>query len=51
MPIFVPIVRELGYSPVWFGVLFCEHAGLLPVSAVRAGGVLSQGVAPPAEFR
>jgi tripartite ATP-independent transporter DctM subunit len=23
MPIFVPIVRELGYSPVWFGVLFC----------------------------
>jgi TRAP-type mannitol/chloroaromatic compound transport system permease large subunit len=23
MPIFVPIVRELGYDPVWFGVLFC----------------------------
>jgi tripartite ATP-independent transporter DctM subunit len=23
MPIFVPVVRELGYSPVWFGVLFC----------------------------
>jgi tripartite ATP-independent transporter DctM subunit len=23
MPIFVPIVRELGYSPVWFGVVFC----------------------------
>jgi tripartite ATP-independent transporter DctM subunit len=23
MPIFVPVVRELGYSPIWFGVLFC----------------------------
>ncbi|HTS53264.1 MAG TPA: TRAP transporter large permease subunit [Burkholderiales bacterium] len=23
MPIFVPIVRALGYDPVWFGVLFC----------------------------
>jgi len=23
MPIFVPIVRSLGYDPVWFGVLFC----------------------------
>jgi tripartite ATP-independent transporter DctM subunit len=23
MPIFVPIVRDLGYSPIWFGVLFC----------------------------
>ena len=23
MPIFVPIVKQLGYDPVWFGVLFC----------------------------
>ncbi|WP_148255391.1 TRAP transporter large permease [Aidingimonas lacisalsi] len=23
IPIFIPIVNELGYSPVWFGVLFC----------------------------
>jgi TRAP-type mannitol/chloroaromatic compound transport system permease large subunit len=23
MPIFVPIIRSLGYDPVWFGVLFC----------------------------
>ncbi len=22
MPIFVPIIKELGYDPVWFGVLF-----------------------------
>lgn len=25
MPIFVPIVRELGFDPVWFGVLFCMN--------------------------
>ena len=23
MPIFVPIIVELGYDPIWFGVLFC----------------------------
>ncbi len=25
MPIFVPIIRELGLDPVWFGVLFCMN--------------------------
>ncbi|CAM3539838.1 TRAP transporter large permease [Thalassospira profundimaris] len=25
MPIFVPIIRELGYDPVWFGVLFAMN--------------------------
>ncbi|MEQ5835325.1 TRAP transporter large permease subunit [Marinobacter sp. NFXS9] len=25
MPIFVPIVNELGYSPIWFGVVFCMN--------------------------
>ena len=25
MPTFVPIVRELGYSPIWFGVVFCMN--------------------------
>lgn len=25
MPIFVPIVEQLGYSAVWFGVLFCMN--------------------------
>jgi tripartite ATP-independent transporter DctM subunit len=25
MPIFVPIVRQLGLDPVWFGVLFCMN--------------------------
>ncbi|MFZ1388052.1 MAG: TRAP transporter large permease subunit [Thiolinea sp.] len=25
MPIFVPIIIQLGYDPVWFGVLFCMN--------------------------
>ena len=25
MPIFVPIVEDLGYDPVWFGVVFCMN--------------------------
>ncbi|ESR24146.1 TRAP transporter large permease [Lutibaculum baratangense] len=25
MPIFVPIVKSLGYDPIWFGVLFCMN--------------------------
>ncbi|OZG74165.1 C4-dicarboxylate ABC transporter permease [Hahella sp. CCB-MM4] len=25
MPIFVPIVVELGYNPIWFGVVFCMN--------------------------
>ena len=23
MPIFVPIIKALGYDPIWFGVVFC----------------------------
>ena len=25
MPIFVPIVKDLGYDPIWFGVLFAMN--------------------------
>ncbi len=25
MPIFVPIITELGYDPIWFGVVFCMN--------------------------
>ncbi len=25
MPIFVPIIKTLGYDPIWFGVLFCMN--------------------------
>jgi len=25
MPIFVPIIKDLGFDPVWFGVVFCMN--------------------------
>ncbi|MCB1714088.1 MAG: TRAP transporter large permease subunit [Candidatus Competibacteraceae bacterium] len=25
MPVFLPIVKQLGYDPVWFGILFCVN--------------------------
>jgi tripartite ATP-independent transporter DctM subunit len=25
MPIFVPVIKDLGYDPVWFGVVFCMN--------------------------
>ena len=25
MPVFVPVIRTLGYDPIWFGVLFCVN--------------------------
>ncbi|MBM3547415.1 MAG: TRAP transporter large permease subunit [Alphaproteobacteria bacterium] len=25
MPIFVPVIKQLGYDPVWFGILFCMN--------------------------
>lgn len=25
MPVFVPIIKDLGYDPVWFGVVFCMN--------------------------
>lgn len=25
MPIFVPVIKELGFDPIWFGVLFCMN--------------------------
>jgi len=28
MPLFVPIIRDLGFDPVWFGVLFCMNMQL-----------------------
>jgi TRAP-type mannitol/chloroaromatic compound transport system permease large subunit len=28
MPLFVPIVIDLGFDPIWFGVLFCLNMQL-----------------------
>ena len=25
MPVFMPIVKQLGYDPIWFGILFCVN--------------------------
>jgi tripartite ATP-independent transporter DctM subunit len=32
MPLFVPIIIELGYDPIWFGVLFCMNMQLSYIS-------------------
>jgi tripartite ATP-independent transporter DctM subunit len=48
MPIFVPIVTALGYSPVWFGILFCMNmqvSYLTPPFGPAA--FYLKGVAPP----
>ncbi|HEY7759838.1 MAG TPA: TRAP transporter large permease subunit [Burkholderiales bacterium] len=48
MPIFVPIVRELGYSPIWFGVLFCLNMQVSYLSPpFGPAAFYLKGVAPP----
>jgi tripartite ATP-independent transporter DctM subunit len=32
MPIFVPVIKALGYDPVWFGVLFCMNMQISYIS-------------------
>ena len=32
MPIFVPIIKSLGFDPVWFGILFCLNMQLSFIS-------------------
>ncbi|MCS6780530.1 MAG: TRAP transporter large permease subunit [Geminicoccaceae bacterium] len=48
MPIFVPVIKSLGYDPVWFGVLFCMNmqvSYLTPPFGPAA--FYLKGVAPP----
>ena len=43
MPVFLPIVNQLGYDPIWFGILFCvsmQMAFLTP--PLRFGSILSE---------
>ncbi len=48
MPIFVPIVRDLGYDPVWFGVLFCLNMQLSYLTPpFGPAAFYLKGVAPP----
>ena len=48
MPIFVPIVRDLGMDPVWFGVLFCMNMQVSYLSPpFGPAAFYLKGVAPP----
>lgn len=48
MPIFVPIVTAMGYSPVWFGVLFCLNMQVSYLSPpFGPAAFYLKGVAPP----
>ena len=48
MPIFVPIIRDLGYDPVWFGILFCMNMQVSYLSPPFGPACFYlKGVAPP----
>ena len=48
MPLFVPIVVELGYDPVWFGVLFCMNMQISYISPpFGPSAFYLKGVLPP----
>ncbi|MCR9220383.1 MAG: TRAP transporter large permease subunit [Alphaproteobacteria bacterium] len=48
MPIFVPIVNELGFDPVWFGVLFCLNVQIAYLSPpFGPAAFFLKSVAPP----
>ncbi len=48
LPIFVPIVEELGYDPVWFGILFAVNMQVSFLSPpFGPAAFYLKGVAPP----
>jgi len=48
MPIFVPIIKDLGYDPVWFGILFCMSMQVSYLSPPFGPACFYlKGVAPP----
>ncbi len=48
MPIFVPVIKALGYDPVWFGVLFCMNMQVSYLSPpFGPAAFYLKGVAPP----
>ncbi|WP_371311936.1 TRAP transporter large permease [Pseudovibrio flavus] len=48
LPIFVPIVVQLGYSPIWFGILFCVNMQVSFLSPpFGPAAFYLKGVAPP----
>jgi len=48
MPSFVPVIKELGYDPIWFGVLFCMNMQVSYLSPpVGPAAFYLKSVAPP----
>ena len=48
MPIFVPVVITLGYSPIWFGILFCMNMQISYLTPpFGPAAFYLKGVAPP----
>jgi tripartite ATP-independent transporter DctM subunit len=48
MPIFVPIVTDMGYSPIWFGILFCMNMQVSYLSPpFGPAAFYLKGVVPP----
>jgi tripartite ATP-independent transporter DctM subunit len=48
MPVFLPIIRSLGYDPVWFGILFCMNMQIAFLSPPFApAAFVLKSVAPP----
>ena len=48
MPIFVPIIKDLGYDPVWFGILLCMNMQISYLSPpFGPAAFYLKGVAPP----
>jgi tripartite ATP-independent transporter DctM subunit len=48
LPIFVPIIKELGYDPIWFGILFCVNMQVSFLSPpFGPAAFYLKGVAPP----
>jgi tripartite ATP-independent transporter DctM subunit len=48
MPIFVPIIQNLGYDPIWFGILFCINMQISYLSPpFGPAAFYLKSVAPP----
>jgi tripartite ATP-independent transporter DctM subunit len=48
MPIFVPIITDMGYSPIWFGILFCMNMQVSYLSPpFGPAAFYLKGVVPP----
>ncbi|MBK8907741.1 MAG: TRAP transporter large permease subunit [Rhodospirillales bacterium] len=48
LPIFVPIIKELNYDPIWFGILFCVNMQVSFLSPpFGPAAFYLKGVAPP----